>query len=141
MDKIVFLDHTADVMYDAFGFTLEEAVENAALALFSVTCHLERLSGAKKMVRIKEQADSLEEVVIFALNDLVAESDSQELFFKEFKVERLREENGAWHLEGVATGFDFTPEAGNTHVKSVTHHDTQVKEENGKWRIRILLDI
>ena len=33
MDKIVFLDHTADVMYDAFGFTLEEAFENAAQAL------------------------------------------------------------------------------------------------------------
>jgi len=141
MDKFIFLDHTADIMFDAFGFSVEEAFENAAGALFTVTCHLDRLKGSSREVKVVEQADSLEELFAFALNDLVGESDSQELFFREFKVGKLRQENDAWRLEGVATGFDFTPEAGNTHVKSVTHHGTQVVQEGGRWRARILLDI
>jgi SHS2 domain-containing protein len=36
MEKFKFFEHTADVEFEAYGKTLEEAFENAALAMFSV---------------------------------------------------------------------------------------------------------
>ena len=141
MKDIVFLDHTADVMFEASGKTLEEAFENSALALFSVICHLEKVKGKKVEVKITEKANTLEDLFAFALNDLVGESDANEAFYTRFKVEKIAQEKGEWVLKGKATGSTMTPEAGNTHVKSVTFHEASVEKKNGKWKAKILLDI
>jgi SHS2 domain-containing protein len=141
MKNIVFLDHTADVMFEASGSTLGEAFENCALALFSVTAHLNKVKGKKVAVKICEKAQTLEELFAFALNDLVGESDAREVFFKEFKVKKIKQEKNEWVLEGTAFGCEMKPEAGNTHVKSVTFHEASVEKKKGKWKARILLDI
>ncbi len=141
MKNVVFLDHTADIMFEASGSTVEEAFENSALALFSVICHLDKVKGKKVEVLIKEKACTLEDLFAFALNDLVGESDANEAFFTEFKVEKIAREKGEWVLQGKAIGKTMTPEAGNTHVKSVTFHEASVEKKKGKWKARILLDI
>lgn len=141
MKNVVFLDHTADIMYEASGQTLVEAFENAALALFSIISHLDKVKGTKVEVKIEEKADKLEQLFAFALNDLVGESDAREVFFTEFRVKKIGRQGKAWVLVGRAFGAEMTREAGNTHVKSVTLHEARVIKEKNKWKARILLDI
>ena len=78
---------------------------------------------------------------MFTLGDLIAESDSRELFFKEFKVTSLKQVEGTYVLKGHAIGSEMQPELGGTTVKAVTHHECSVKKEGNIWTIRVLIDI
>ena len=140
MDKYKYLDHKVDVLFEAYGFKLEEAVENAAQAMFDTICDTSKVEKQDE-VEIEESADTLEELIVFTLGDLIAESDSRELFFKEFKVKYLKETDGKWTLHGKAYGSEMEPELGGTTVKAVTHHECSVKKNGNMWTIHVLLDI
>ncbi len=135
-----FLEHTADVLLEASGSSFEEAVEAAADALFETVADVKKL-GEEKKVEISEEAQDLGSLVVFTLSDLLSEMDAEEIFLKRLKVEKFEKAEGNFILEGTAYGSPQKRELGNTSVKAVTHHLLQVEEKNGKWKIRLLLDI
>ncbi|MBU1197695.1 archease [Candidatus Micrarchaeota archaeon] len=140
-DKYRFLDHTADVLFEAFGSTYEETLSHAALALFSTIAHVDDLQESHRF-EVRAEAESLEELTNFVLSDVLSESDSSELFFKSFHVRQFQKTEHGFRLVGEARGEPYSPEKGEMHVKAVTHHQTLVEHQaNGRWRIRILLDI
>ncbi len=144
MEKYKYLDHKVDVLFEAYGFKLEEAFENAAQAMFDTMCDTTKLNmddNKTERVEIEEDADTLEELIVFTLGDLIAESDSRELFFKNFKVTSLKQVDGSYVLKGYAIGSEMEPELGGTVVKAVTHHECSVKKEGNIWTIRVLVDI
>lgn len=138
--KYVFLEHKADVMFEAFGGSFEEALENAALALFETIADTRKIK-AKQRILLKEKAHALEDLASFVLSDLVAESDAREMFFRKMWVTKMTDEDGNYSVVFAAEGEPYSAEKGRTHVKAVTLHETQVEENGGKWRVRILLDI
>ncbi len=140
MDKFVFLEHTADVLFEAQGFSFEEALENAALAMFSTISDVGALAEDES-VELEERGESLEELSAFVLSDLLAESEAQELFLKEFKVSEFKKLDGGFYLKGVALGESMSPEKGKANVKAVTHHECKVWQEGNLWKVRVLLDI
>ena len=113
MEKFKLIGHTADLIIEGRGATLKKAFENTALGLFSVTADLKKLKPIKN-VTIREKASSLEELVSYVLNDLVAESDARELFFKSFKIEKLDLKN--FSMVGKAAASKMTPEAGEYRI-------------------------
>ncbi|MFH1199472.1 MAG: archease [Candidatus Micrarchaeota archaeon] len=139
--KFRYLSHTADVMFEAFGRSFEESLENAALAMFAVISDTKKLKARQK-VTLKEKAGTLEDLASYALADLNSESDAREVFFKTMKVEKLsKSKAGGFSMKFSAVGEPYSVAKGRSHVKAVTRHETQVEEKRGKWRIRILLDI
>ena len=140
MDKFVFIDHTADVKFAAYGFSFEEALSNAAAAMFSVMANVDALGDGEK-VKIEEKAETLEELVGYTLGDILAESSSQEMFFSRFRVDSFRKEGDGYALSGTAFGEDMTPEKGKTDIKAVTMHEIAVAREGSLWKITVLLDI
>ncbi|MFH1779786.1 MAG: archease [Candidatus Micrarchaeota archaeon] len=138
MKKYSFVEHTADVFVEGYGSTLKEAIENTALGLFAFTADLKKVKENKNVI-IKQSAASISELVSFVLNELVSESDAGELFFKKFVVNKL--DLTKLVLEGVAYGSKMTPEAGEEHVKAVTHHGALVFKGDNGWVVRVLLDI
>lgn len=142
MEKFVFHDHVVDVLFESFGFSFEEALENAALAMFTVMADVEKVNKDEENVEVEEKAETLEELVGYTLADLLSELDSRELFFGEFKVSKFRQDNGVYEVKGVARGSPADPDLGRTFVKAVTYHEIAVKKsENGQWSIQVLLDI
>ena len=140
MEKYKFLDHKVDVLFEAYGFKLEEAIENAAQAMFDTIADTSKLNTDEK-VEIEEEADSLEELVVFALGDLISEADSRELFFKKFKVVELKKNSDGFYLKGYALGSEMVPDLGGVVVKAVTHHECKVERSGNLWAIKVLLDI
>lgn len=140
MDKYVFIDHTADVKFAAYGFTFEEALANAAEAMFSVMANFEAL-GDEEKVAIEEKAETLEELVGYTLGDVLSESGSQEVFFKRFQVDSFHKDGAGYTLTGTAFGEEMTPEKGKTDIKAVTMHEIAVAHEGSLWKITVLLDI
>ena len=140
MDKFVFIDHTADVKFRSFGFTFGEALSNAAEAMFSVMANVEAL-GEEEQVKIEEKAETLEELVGYTLGDILAESSSQEIFFKRFRIDSFHSDENGFSLTGTAFGEEMTPEKGKTDIKAVTMHEISVTHEGNLSEITVLLDI
>jgi SHS2 domain-containing protein len=141
--KYVLLEHKADVLFEARGKTFPEALEEAAQALFDTMAKTKRLKEAKKVV-VKQEAPSLEELVVFTLGALLTESDANELFFKRFKATKFEKTKEGFELEGVAGGEPEKPGFGGTVVKAVTFGELRVAKpdaRNEDWRIRVLLDV
>ncbi|MGC9113561.1 MAG: archease [Candidatus Micrarchaeia archaeon] len=143
MEKYVFLEHKADVLFEARGFTFQEALENAAQALFDTIADTSSLCE-EEAVQVEERAENLEDLANFVLADLLSEGDARETFFKHFSVKEFKKVEGGYELKGVAVGCEMKPENGRTAVKAVTHHETRVTPPQGKrghWTIKMLLDI
>ncbi|MCX8198002.1 MAG: archease [Candidatus Micrarchaeota archaeon] len=127
-----FIEHTADLMFEAYGKDYPEALENAAKALFSVIGS----AKASEKAEITVSAHSLEELTVQILADLLAYSDIHEMVFSKFKVAEFDEKENRATI--FAWGEKRRPK---DSVKAVTYHELLVKKDSKGWVIRVLLDV
>ena len=135
--KYKFIDDlTSDVMFEAYGKTLEEVFTNAAEALFSVICQTDKIEcKAEKEIEVK--ASGLEELMINWLQELITLVDIDEVFFKEFKITEIDEK----HLKAVCCGEEADPAKGETVVKAVTYYKYKFEKTKDGYVARVSLDI
>ena len=127
-----FLEHTADIMFEAYGQTYEEALENSAHAMFSVF----GAAGESEHATFSVSAHNIEELTVQALADMLAYMDTGELIFSRAKVLSFDAKKNSVEIE--AFGEKKQP---RDTVKAVTYHELQVKHDAKGWAIRILLDV
>ena len=127
-----FLEHTADIMFEAYGVSYPEALENAAHAMFSVFGS----AGAREKASFSVTAHNIEELTVQALADLLAYMDTHEMVFSRMKVLKFDAKKNSVELE--AYGEKKRP---RDAVKAVTYHELMVKEDKNGWTIRIILDV
>lgn len=87
MKKFIYLEGivTADAAFDAFGKTLEELFENAALATAEVMADLKTVK-TKTTKTIEITAENAEQLLFKFLDQIVFLKDSENILFKKFKV-------------------------------------------------------
>ncbi|MGB9936785.1 MAG: archease [Methanobacterium sp.] len=138
--KFEFFEVTADVGYKAYGKTLEEAFENAALAMFEVMT--DALKIEPKIER-KIEVESEDECALLYdwLSEFLVMLDVDYLVFSKFEVKIEKKEDG-FSLKGTAWGEEFNPEIheSRAEVKAVTYHLMDVKQDNGVM-VQVILDI
>lgn len=127
-----FLEHTADIMFEAYGKDYPEAFQNAAKAMFSVFGHADEKVKAEFSVT----AHNLEELTVQSLADVLAYMDTHEIVFSRLVVKEFDSEKR--HLGFEAYGEEKRP---RDSVKAVTYHELMVNEDEKGWTIRILLDV
>ena len=92
-----FVDHIADVEFIAYGRTEEELFSNALAALFETiadTGSLSRSDGRRVRVTVKEEADSLEDLLWYTLQHTLSITESRRVFAYEVAEIKIREEGG-----------------------------------------------
>jgi SHS2 domain-containing protein len=139
MERYRFLEHTADMLFEAYGKSFEDALENAAEAMFSVMCKISSLNEEKSF-SIEEQADNLENLTVFSLSAMLSGSEIGEVLPKRFKVEKFTHKDGVFSIRGKVYGGRWDSGKVKINIKAVTHHLIKV-EGNGRFTIRVLLDI
>jgi len=138
--KYKFLDDlTSDVMFEAYGETLEEVLENAALAMFSVVCDTKRVRPLKSM-KVKVSSTDEKSLLYDWLSTLLTDSEIQELFLSQFDIHKI-ERNDELHLYATASGEDISPEKGETVVKGVTYYGLALEKTKSGYRAQVALDI
>jgi SHS2 domain-containing protein len=137
MNKYKFIDEiTSDVMFEAYGNDLKEIFENAAEALFSVMCKIEKV-GTKEKKKIIVEADNAGELMIEWLQSLIAAVDIDCMFFSRFEIKKISETR----LEAVIYGEPVSPDKGGTVVKAVTYHQYEFGKNIEGYFCRVALDI
>jgi SHS2 domain-containing protein len=138
--KFEFFDVTADVGYKAYGNTLEEAFENAALAMFEVMTDTREI---KQNIKKEFQIESEDEYALLYdwLSEFLVILDSEFLMFSKFKVE-IEKKLEKYILNGTAWGEEFDPQRHESRdeVKAVTYHLMNI-EKNKIYMVQVILDI
>ena len=138
MKRFEILDHTADIGLVIYGENLKALFENAGEAFFHLITDLRKVRRRTER-RINIGGESLERLMVDWLGELLYLHDVENLLFKGFKVESVGEDG----LQAVAKGEPFQEGVHviKTEVKAVTYHRIEVREEKGRWRAQIILDL
>ena len=138
MKRYETFDHTADLGVRVFGQTCEEVFTNAAYALFDLRTDLSDVRENLSYDLRLEAADR-EELLVRWLSELLSLSESRGYLFKNFSFSHLNQAS----LRAVARGEVFDPSRHKfkMEIKAVTYHQLELKEKDGKWEARVILDI
>lgn len=154
--RFEILEHPADVGFLAYGRTLEELFENAALAMCSLACAPEKIEERAEREIVASGAD-VESLLYAWLAEILAVSDAEQLVLRRVRVTALKapHEGGAGaggasaaigaggEAVGIAYGEEFDRErhAAGTYIKAVTLHQFCVERTAEGWRGRVFLDL
>lgn len=136
-----FLDHTADVMFEAEGKDLGELFEAAGLATEETQIELGGIKQEIKQI-IELENENVEMLLFDFLQELIYLKDAELLLFSKIKV-KIEEKNKKYNLKADLYGEKIDP---NRHelkvdVKAVTLHRFEVKKTVKGWFCRVILDI
>jgi SHS2 domain-containing protein len=135
--RFVTLDHTADVGVEAYGETLAEAFENAALGMFSQVVDVDRVRPVVERC-LEVTAHDQEELLVAWLNELVFLFDVENLVFSSFSVTEMSEKR----LCGCARGETVDPTRHRLHlaIKSTTYHQLEIRKDD-RYMVRVIFDV
>lgn len=132
------IEHTADVGIRVNGRDLKELFTNTALAMFDIIAEKPKKTTLKQEeIKIKQQADNLEELFINWLNELLSLSSVKELIFSAFKINKLDKTN----IEAIAIGQDFKNYKVNSEIKAATYHRLKLEETKTGWVVEVIFDV
>ena len=142
--KFRYLPHTADIEFSAYGKDVPEAMENAALALLSVTLDLKKIRSTTvptKYIKISEKAETLENLVWFVLQDINSKRASGYISAYGFRTDSFVRKEGKYWIKGKLLYKKLTEDYTLLDVKAVTPHDLSVKVGKSRSTITVTLDV
>lgn len=132
--KYKFLEHTADIKFQAFGSTIEKAFENSALAMFNAMSD-DKIKSVKKK-KIKVQGKDNESLLYNFLEELLFLLDTENFFLSRIKV-KIKDLS----LTGEVFGDNVKNYETKVDVKAVTYNQMFVKKLGNKWVCQVVIDV
>ena len=136
MSGFEIIEHTSDVGIRAWGDTIEEAFEQAALGMFSLMGDVNKVDMVGE-ARVVVENEDMEGLLVDWLSELLYLFDTERIFLGKFEV-RI---DGKYRLEGRVYGERYDPEKHGMgiEIKAVTYHMLKVDTENNV--VEVLFDI
>ena len=140
--KFEFLEHTADVYIRAYGTTMKEAYENAALAMFEV------MTDSDKIAQMQEETLEVEAEDQYALlynwlEALLVKFETENMLFSKFQITNWMETDENFKFKAKIWGEKFDPQKHpqRVGVKAVTYHRMIIIREKDRVVLEFILDI
>jgi len=132
------IEHTADIGICVKARSLEKLFATAACAMFDLMVDISKVKPLDR-AEISLEADSLEDLFVTWLNELVFRADVSGMFFSRFEVASVNETS----LRASALGepYDKRVHAVGEHVKAATYHQLEVSQADGNWVARVIFDV
>ena len=137
MKRFEYFEATADIGLKACGKTLNEAFENAGLAIFNI---ISDTSGIEASDEIEFEVSSEDEVSLLYdyLEELLFYHEVEFMLFSEFHVEI----DDGLHLKAKIKGeeIDWDKHERKTEIKAITFHKMAV-EKTDYVEVRAIVDL
>jgi len=140
--KFEFLEHTADVFIAAHGMTLEEAYENAALAMFEVITETDKVNpDIEDFVEV--EAEDEYALLYSWLEALLVNFETKNMLYSQFQIAGIEETEEGFRIKAAAWGEKFNAEkhTQKVGVKAATYHRMEILKEFNKVTLEFILDI
>jgi len=136
------LEHTADEYIMAYGASLEEAFESAALAMFEVMTDTKTVEPKDEEV-IEVEAEDEVGLLYSWLESLLIKFDAEGKLYSKFKVREIEKKDKGFSLEATIWGEAYDPDKhpSRTDIKAVTYYRMEILKENNRVTVKFVLDI
>jgi len=138
--RFTYLPHTADVMFQAYGKTVEEAFGNAVLAMTNYLTPVDKVQ-AKVFKKISLSAGRLETLLYDFLEQVLYFIDTEGFLSSRVQKLKITQAGGKYHLIATVGGDSYKNYELHGDIKAITYSDMFIKEEDGKWMVQVVLDI
>jgi len=140
--KFEFLEHTADILIAAHGQTLEEAFENAALAMFEVMTDTTKINPTQEET-VEVEAEDEYALLYSWLEALLVKFEVNGMLCSKFKIASLQDAPDGFKLKAQVWGEKFNAEKHpqKVAVKAVTYHRMEIIKQYNKVTVEFILDI
>jgi len=140
--KFEFLEHTADAYIAAYGRSLAEAFENAALAMFETMTDTSKVEP-KIEDEIEVEGFDEQSLLYNWLESLIVKFEMTGNLYSRFKITDIKKTEGGFRLKAKVWGEQFNPEKHpqKVGIKAVTYHRMEIKKEPEKVTVKFLLDL
>lgn len=137
-DKYEVIEHTADTGVSVEGRNLEELFALVGCAMFDLMVDVSKVAPAEEAT-ISLEAESLEELLVTWLNELLFRAEISGTFFSWFEVSFVRDNK----LKALVKGEPYNQKKHpiGQGIKAATYHELQISRKNGGWFARIIFDI
>lgn len=132
------IEHTADIGIDVERDTLEELFAVSACAMFDLMGDLSEVLPSQK-AEVSLKADSVEELMVTWLNELVFRAEVSGMFFSRFEVESVDE--GSLRASVWGEPYNEDRHSMSHSVKAATYHELDVSRSDRSWSARIIFDV
>jgi len=134
----IILDHPADLGIEAYGQTLAESFEQAALGLMSVILDPATVEPFEAR-EVSLDAVDTEQLLVKWLAEILYLYDGQHFVPVKFSIRSISQS----HLHASLWGEEFSVEKHLTRldVKAITYHQLLVRQDENGSRVRVFLDI
>ncbi|MFA4936442.1 MAG: archease [Candidatus Methanoperedens sp.] len=139
--KYEYLYHIADAKFRAYGSTMEESFENAALAMFNVMIDTKNLKP-EQMRQIELTSSDIKMLLADWLSELLYLFEVDGIVFCEFKMDMIENTIEGATLSGRAWGepIDLSHHNFDTQVKAVTLHELEVQQTDDGFWVQVVVD-
>jgi SHS2 domain-containing protein len=138
--KYRFLNHTADAKFQAFGETLEEAFQQAALALVSLMWDWEKV-GNKFRVPVQVEGHDMKQLLVNYLEEIVYLFDTRRFLLSQVDDISIQQKEGRYVLRALFKGDEYSNETeifGD--VKAITYNEMEITR-TAPFMIQVVADI
>ena len=132
------INHTADVSIKAYGKSLKELFENAALGMFNILADLEGITTSTEL-EIKVEALDREELLIEWLDELLFNFYTKHIIFCGFNITELTDNNLTAKVKGRFIGENKNRL--KAEIKAATRHDLHIGKKEDTFEIQIVFDV
>ena len=142
MKRFEFLEHMADAYIAAYGRSLAEAFENAALAMFETMTDTAKVEP-KIEDEIEVEGFDEQSLLYNWLESLIVKFEMTGNLYSKFKITDIEKTDGEFRLKAKVWGEQFNPEKHpqKVGIKAVTYHRMEIKKEPEKVTVKFLLDL
>jgi len=137
MQKFKFLEHTADIKFQAFGNTLKNVFENSVLAVSNILSRGKKIKPVKVQRMMIEGGDN-ENFLHSLLEQVIYLFDAENFIVSKAKIEF---DEKVRNMEVTLYGDDVKNYSELNHVKAVTYNEMFVKKEKNKWVSQVVVDV
>jgi SHS2 domain-containing protein len=140
--RFEFLEHTADVYIAAYGATLEEAFENAALATFEVMTDVRKIAH-KIEEAVKVEASDEQALLYSWLEQLLVNFETKGNLYSDFRISKIEKTKDGFMFTARIRGEPFNPakHPQKVGIKAVTYHRMEIDKKPGRVSVKFILDI
>ena len=133
--KFIFLEHTADVKFQAFGKSLEEVFENSALALKETIYKKPIQEKQEKEIEVK--ARDFESLLYNFLEEFLYLLDAENFLLskiKKIKIDKFK-------IKAIVIGDKAANYKFSNSVKAITYSEMFAKKIKDKYVAQVVLDV
>ena len=135
MRKYEILEHKADLKIRAFGKDKKELFLNSMIGMFEGARYEEEVKSQKSKVKIRITSLDLPSLLVDFLSEILYLCETKKEVYQKVDFKKFTNNE----IEATLIGKKL--ERMGVHIKGVTYHDLDVRQEKGTWQAVILFDI